>query len=222
MSTIPLKNKTPWPTKEVMIQIYQLNLWGGKEYEFYSGDGSHDITIIEPYQEVVIRFLQSFDEPLIVCDLGCGDFNVGKKFVSFTKKYIGVDIVPDLIERNKNRFQAENLSFQCLDLATDELPKGDCAIIRQVLQHLSNHEIQKILQKLSAYQYVILTEHLPSGDFIPNKDKIASQGIRLKQQSGINLIESPFYWDVLSSKELLSIELAPGKGKIITTLYNVF
>jgi len=222
MSTIPSKNKTPWPTKEVMIQIYQLYLWGGKEYEFYSGDGSHDITIIEPYQEVVIRFLQSFDEPLIVCDLGCGDFNVGKKFVSFTKKYIGVDIVPDLIERNKNRFQAENLSFQCLDLATDELPKGDCAIIRQVLQHLSNHEIQKILQKLSAYQYVILTEHLPSGDFVPNKDKIASQGIRLKQQSGINLIESPFNWDVLSSKELLSIELAPGKGKIITTLYNVF
>ena len=222
MSTIPSKNKTPWPTKEVMIQIYQLHLWGGKEYEFYSGDGSHDITIIEPYQEVVIRFLQSFDEPLIVCDLGCGDFNVGKKFVSFTKKYLGVDIVPDLIERNKNRFQAENLSFQCLDLATDELPKGDCAIIRQVLQHLSNNEIQKILQKLSAYQYVILTEHLPSGDFIPNKDKIASQGIRLKQQSGINLIESPFYWDVLSSKELLSIELAPGKGKIITTLYNVF
>lgn len=222
MSTIPSKNKTPWPTKEVMIQIYQLYLWGGKEYEFYSGDGSHDITIIEPYQEVVIRFLQSFDEPLIVCDLGCGDFNVGKKFVSFTKKYIGVDIVPDLIERNKNRFQAENLSFQCLDLATDELPKGDCAIIRQVLQHLSNHEIQKILQKLSAYQYVILTEHLPSGDFVPNKDKIASQGIRLKQQSGINLIESPFYWDVLSSKELLSIELAPGKGKIITTLHNVF
>jgi hypothetical protein len=69
---------------------------------------------------------------------------------------------------------------------------------------------------------VILTEHLPSGDFVPNKDKIASQGIRLKQQSGINLIESPFNWDVLSSKELLSIELAPGKGKIITTLYNVF
>lgn len=222
MSTIPSKNKTPWPTKEVMIQIYQLYLWGGKEYEFYSGDGSHNITIIEPYQEVVIRFLQSFDEPLIVCDLGCGDFNVGKKFVSFTKKYIGVDIVPDLIERNKNRFQAENLSFQCLDLATDELPKGDCAIIRQVLQHLSNHEIQKIIQKLSAYQYVILTEHLPSGDFVPNKDKIASQGIRLKQQSGINLIESPFNWDVLSSKELLSIKLAPGKGKIITTLYNVF
>ena len=222
MSTIPSKNKTPWPTKEVMIQIYQLHLWGGKEYEFYSGDGSHDITIIEPYQEVVIRFLQSFDEPLIVCDLGCGDFNVGKKFVSFTKKYLGVDIVPDLIERNKNRFQAENLSFQCLDLATDELPKGDCAIIRQVLQHLSNNEIQKILQKLSAYQYVILTEHLPSGDFVTNKDKIASQGIRLKQQSGINLIESPFYWDVLSSKELLSIELAPGKGKIVTTLYNVF
>lgn len=222
MSSITSKNKKPWPTKEVMIQIYQMHLWGGKESEFYSGEGSHDTSIIEPYQETVLSFLKSFDQPLIVCDLGCGDFNVSKVFTPFTKEYIGIDIVPDLINRNQELFQGDNRSFLCKDLAADELPKGDCALVRQVLQHLSNDEIQKILTKLSAYRYVILTEHLPSGDFIPNKDKIASQGIRLKQQSGINLIESPFNWDVISSKELLSIELAPGKGKIVTTLYNVF
>ena len=222
MSSITSKNKKTWPTKEVMIQIYQMHLWGGKEYEFYSGEGSHDASIIEPYQETVLSFLKSFDQPLIVCDLGCGDFNVSKVFTPFTKEYIGIDIVPDLIKRNQELFQGENRSFLCKDVAADELPKGTCALVRQVLQHISNDEIQKILTKLSAYRYVILTEHLPSGDFIPNKDKIASQGIRLKQQSGINLIESPFNWDVLSSKELLSIQLAPGKGKIVTTLYNVF
>jgi hypothetical protein len=215
-------SKTPWPTHAVMAQIYEKNLWGGNSSEFYSGEGSHDPAIVQPYIEVVSSFLKSFDESLIVCDLGCGDFNVGKELVSLTKKYIGVDIVPSLIKRNKTLFQAENLSFQCLDLAKDELPDGDCALVRQVLQHLSNDEVQKIIQKLSNYQYVILTEHLPMGEFTPNKNKISSQGIRFKQQSGIDLLAAPFYWNVSASKEMVSIVLENGKGRIVTTLFKIF
>lgn len=214
--------KQPWPTKEAMIQIYEKNLWGGNSTEFYSGEGSHLPYIIQPYIEVVSIFLQSFEEPIKVCDLGCGDFNVGKELVSLTKNYLGVDIVPELISRNQRLFQNKNLSFMCLDLAVDDLPIGDCALVRQVLQHLSNNEIKKILRKLINYKYVIITEHLPMGDFVPNKDKISGQGIRLKEQSGIDLFAEPFNWEVLLAKELLSIELKKGKGRIVTTLYKVF
>ena len=214
--------KQPWPTKEAMIQIYEKNLWGGNSTEFYSGEGSHLTNIIQPYIEVVSIFLKSFEEPIKVCDLGCGDFNVGKELVSLTKNYVGVDIVPELISRNQRLFQNENLSFICLDLAVDDLPMGDCALVRQVLQHLSNDEVKKILQKLTNYKYVIITEHLPMGDFVPNKDKISGQGIRLKYQSGIDLFAEPFNWKVLLAKELLSIELEKGKGRIVTTLYKVF
>ena len=214
--------KQPWPTKEAMIQIYEKNLWGGNSTEFYSGEGSHLTNIIQPYIEAVSIFLKSFEEPIKVCDLGCGDFNVGKELVSLTKNYVGVDIVPELISRNQRLFQNENLSFICLDLAVDDLPMGDCALVRQVLQHLSNDEVKKILQKLTNYKYVIITEHLPMGEFIPNKDKISGQGIRLKDQSGIDLFTEPFNWKVLLAKELLSIELEKGKGRIVTTLYKVF
>jgi hypothetical protein len=214
--------KQPWPTKEAMIQIYEKNLWGGNSTEFYSGEGSHLTNIIQPYIEAVSIFLKSFEEPIKVCDLGCGDFNVGKELVSLTKNYVGVDIVPELISRNQRLFQNENLSFICLDLAVDDLPMGDCALVRQVLQHLSNDEVKKILQKLTNYKYVIITEHLPMGDFVPNKDKISGQGIRLKDQSGIDLFAEPFNWKVLLAKELLSIELEKGKGRIVTTLYKVF
>ena len=214
--------KQPWPTHAVMSQIYENNLWGGNSSEFYSGEGSHDPIIVQPYIDAVSSFLKSFEEPLILCDLGCGDYNVGKEILPFSKKYIAIDIVPSLIERNKTLFQAENLSFQCLDLAKDELPEGDCALVRQVLQHLSNDEVQKIIQKLSNYQYVILTEHLPMGEFTPNKDKISSQGIRLKQQSGIDLLAAPFYLNVRASKEMVSIVLENGKGRIVTTLFKIF
>ncbi|MDW5288335.1 class I SAM-dependent methyltransferase [Formosa sp. PL04] len=213
--------KAPWPTKAAMEQVYNLNLWGQNKSDFYSGNGSHQPELVNPYIEVVTSFLNTFTSPLVVCDLGCGDFNIGKNLMPFTKKYIAVDIVTDLITRNKDIFKNDNLEFYCLDLAKDDLPAGDCAILRQVLQHISNVEIQNILNKLIDYKYVIITEHLPVGDFIPNKDIISGQGIRLKKQSGVNVLAPPFNFKIKAETQLLSIVLNDGKGVIVTTCYQL-
>lgn len=205
-----------------MEQVYEMNLWGGNRSGFYSGDGSHHSEIINPYLDVVITFLRSFKSPLRVCDLGCGDFNVGKELVKYTKKYIAVDIVKDLIDHNKSLFKDENLEFQCLDIAVDDLPSGDCVLLRQVLQHLSNAEIQSIVSKLDDFKYVILTEHIPEGDFIPNKDIISGQGTRLKKQSGLDVLASPFNLKVKEENILSSVTLDDGKGVIVTTLYEMY
>lgn len=214
--------KKPWPTKKAMEQVYEMNLWGGRKSEFYSGDGSHNSEIIKPYINTLTSFLTSFKEPLTICDLGCGDFNVGKEFVKYSKKYIAVDIVSDLITHNKSIFKESNLEFYCLDIAVDELPTGDCVLLRQVLQHLSNNEVQNIIKKLTNFKYVILTEHIPQGEFIPNKDIISGQGIRIKKQSGLNLLAPPFNFKVKEEKQLLSIPLKNKKGIIVTTFYKVF
>ena len=216
------KEKKPWPTKDAMTQVYDMNLWGGEHHDFYSGEGSHNPEIVEPYINVVTSFLKSFVNPITVCDLGCGDFNIGKKLVQYTKKYVAVDIVENLIERNKICFKSDNLEFQCLDIATDQLPSGDCVIIRQVLQHLSNTEVQNVLQKLANYKYVILTEHLPGGEFNPNKDIISGQGIRLKKQSGLDVLVPPFNFQIKEERLLLSLPLNSNKGIIVTTLYTLF
>lgn len=222
MKKEPLKKyKTPWPTKAAMEQIYELNLWGTNGSEFYSGSGSHDEKIIVPYIKAVNSFFKSFKEPLTVCDLGCGDFNVGKQLLTYVKEYIAVDIVFDLIERNKEKFKRENVHFVCSDISKDTLPKTDCVLIRQVLQHLSNDEVSRIVPKLKEYTYLILTEHLPENDFIPNLDIISGQGIRLKKNSGINLLAAPFYLKVKETQELVSITLPNGKGKIVTYVYTL-
>jgi len=214
--------KTPWPTKKAMEQVYEMKLWGDNTSNFYSGAGSHEPEIVNPYLTVVISFLKTFDSPLTVCDLGCGDFNVGKKLVKHTKTYIGVDIVSDLICYNNQQFKADNLEFKCLDIATEQLPLADCALLRQVLQHLSNAEVQTILNKLAHFKYVILTEHIPEGNFIPNKEIISGQGIRLKKQSGLHILSPPFSFKVKDEKQLLSVTLKEGKGLIVTTLYTLF
>ena len=140
----------------------------------------------------------------------------------FTKHYIAIDIVPKLNKRNIDTFKFENLEFLCLDIAVDDLPKADCVIIRQVLQHLSNAEVQSVVEKLKTYKYVVLTEHLPDFEFEANKDIISGQGIRLKKQSGIDLLDSPFNFKVKEEKQLLKIPLEKGKGVIVTTLYEVY
>ncbi|MFD1062271.1 class I SAM-dependent methyltransferase [Winogradskyella litorisediminis] len=202
-----------------MQQIYKQQLWGTDGSDFYSGEGSHEEQITKPYIETVLNFLKSHDKKLTVCDLGCGDFNIGCHLVNYSKHYFAIDIVDELIERNKQLFKAENLEFHCLDISKDDLPKADCIILRQVLQHLSNTEIQNILIKLSNFKYIILTEHIPIGNFIPNKDKIASQGIRLKQHSGVDILAEPFNFKVKSSKVLNEVVLSEKDGRIVTTLF---
>ena len=214
--------KKPWPTKKAMEQVYEMNLWGGKEFDFYSGEGSHNLELVTPYIRIIKEFLLSFKTPITVCDLGCGDFNIGKKLVAHTEKYIGVDIVENLIERNEKLFNIDNLQFHCLDISKDKLPKADCVILRQVLQHLSNDEIQNVLNRVKVYKYLILTEHIPEKKFIPNKDIISGQGIRLKSQSGIDITEAPFNLIVKEEKQLLSLKLNNGEGVIKTTLYTLF
>lgn len=220
MTIMSKKHKKVWPTQAVMNQIYDQNLWGGKDFDFYSGEGSHNLEIINPYLKHVIEFLKAHQNTLEVCDLGCGDFNIGKQLVPYAKKYIAIDIVEDLINRNKNVFNEDHLEFYCLDIAKDKLPAADCIILRQVLQHLSNSEILEITKKLNNYRFIILTEHIPIGDFTPNKDIISGQGIRLKQNSGVNILETPFNFKIKEQKILHEHILDNKKGRIVSTLFT--
>ncbi|APY11303.1 SAM-dependent methyltransferase [Seonamhaeicola sp. S2-3] len=216
------KAKKPWPTKDVMNQIYEKHLWGGLDFDFYSGSGSHNSKIIDSYIVAVVKFLSSFNPLLVVCDLGCGDFNIGKHFIKHAKKYIAVDIVEPLIKRNKQLFKHDHLEFHCLDISKDNMPEGDCVILRQVLQHLSNTEIEKITKKLYAYKYIILTEHIPTGLFTPNKDIISGQGNRTKFNSGVNLAKTPFNFKFKEERIINNYILEDKKSQIVTTLYKVF
>lgn len=216
------KKVKPWPTKDAMEQIYEKKLWGSNQSNFYSGAGSHQQEIVNPYIIAITSFLATFKTPPVICDLGCGDFNIGNKLVKFSKKYIAIDIVSYLIAYNKEKFREDNLEFLCLDIAKDELPEADCAIVRQVLQHLSNAEVHTVAHKLTKFKYVILTEHIPNTPYIPNKDIISGQGIRLKKQSGLDLLAPPFNLKVKEITQLTSVTLNNEKEIIVTNLYKMF
>jgi hypothetical protein len=72
------------------------------------------------------------------------------------------------------------------------------------------------------YKYILLTEHIPEGSFIPNFDIISGQGIRLKKNSGIDLFDKPFNLSVQKKSELLSVNVEKWKGRIVTTLLEMY
>ncbi|NJB36138.1 class I SAM-dependent methyltransferase [Croceivirga sp. JEA036] len=203
-----------------MAQIYELGFWGTGSSPYYSGHGSHRTEFVTPYISAVSQFLSSFTNSIRVCDLGCGDFNIGKQLIPFVSEYIGVDIVPALIQFNQEKHSTDSVYFKCLNLAEEELPNADCAIVRQVLQHLSNTEIESIVPKLYRYKYLILTEHLPEGEFKPNLDIISGRNIRFRKNSGVILEAAPFNFKPIAKKQLLAIQDATNGGVIITTLYQ--
>ena len=213
-------------TREVFSRIYQKRIWTG-ENELSSGAGSRFSDLVDPYIDCIHRWAEANDgKHLTALDLGCGDFHVGKRVFPNFGHYIAADIVPILIENHRRNHVAPNLEFRCVDGIDEELPQADVIFIRQVLQHLSNDQILKILSKIGRFKHAIISEHLPCPSQLKakNLDKIHGGGIRLGQGSGIYLEEPPF--NLKSRESTILLEIAHGadveqEGVIVTTHYRL-
>ncbi len=213
-------------TREVFSRIYREGIWGPAD-GFSSGSGSDCAEIVDPYVERIRQWANEHQgQSLVAVDLGCGDFRVGNRIFTLFKHYIAADIVPDLIQHHKANHQEPNLEFHCVDAIEDELPTGDVVFVRQVLQHLSNVQVGKILGKLKNYGYLIITEHLPAeGQLkVKNADKVHGGKIRMNEGSGLYLEDPPFSLSALESQILLEVPggINPVKdGVIRTTVYRM-
>jgi SAM-dependent methyltransferase len=148
--------------REIFGTSIRITAGEGERGSYDSGSGSRpDITGL--YISALRALIQ--DEAVkTVVDLGCGDFEVGRRILSPELSYVGCDIVPGLVARNDARFGNEYIEFRNLDVVTDPLPEGDLCIIRQVFQHLSNGDIAAVLRKARQYPLVVVTDEQVAGD----------------------------------------------------------
>jgi 2-polyprenyl-3-methyl-5-hydroxy-6-metoxy-1,4-benzoquinol methylase len=214
-------------TEEVFSDIYQSNKWGGEEGEWCSGSGTSNQEIARQYIDLIKKLSSEYSfEGLRAVDLGCGDMRIGSQICGLFKSYLGADIVDGLIEHNRTRDFEGEVSFEQLNMIEDELPEGDVCFVRQVLQHLSNEQIQKIVKKLGKYQYVFVTEHhpTPNAEMVKNLDKPHGSGIRLYKNSGVFLDCPPFSvkgrFDLVLSLDDSSLQGMSDTGQINTYLYE--
>lgn len=191
-------------------EIYRKKFWGiDGALPYCSGSGSRG-----PAVQAYVDFLRIFIERhkiRSIIDLGCGDFVVGGQIAPEVDRYVGVDVVPELIEHLRRTYKARGLEFLCLDITKDELPDADLCLVRQVFKHLSNDEIASALSRRilpGGFKYILVSEHHPSPlrRVVPNKDKPHGPDTRLADDSAVFLDRPPFN---LSVQEVLSVPAEP-------------
>lgn len=153
---------------DVFKTIYDRNVWGGG-----SGAGSNP-NVAREY----MNFLQAFvlnNGVRSVVDIGCGDWQFSQ-FINWgmNTSYLGIDVVPSVITSNQQRFGGRaNVSFVCanpLD-GSCEVPGGELLLIKDVLQHLSNENVIKLLALVRKFKYALITNaYAPVNDDCQNGD----------------------------------------------------
>jgi hypothetical protein len=166
---------------EVFTEIYKQNRWGSEES--VSGPGSVD----EQTRAVLEKMPQLLSELGIksMLDIPCGDFNWLKNADLGSIDYTGADIVDEIVARNRESFERDNVSFQRLNLLSDQLPKVDLILCRDCLVHFSFADISTALENIrrSGATYLLTTS-------FPKRTK--NRDIVTGQWRPLNLEVEPF------------------------------
>jgi len=173
-----LKNKKK---TNIFQKIYKSNFW--KSDESASGHGS-TLHRASPYLERLKKFLKK-KKIKIFLDAPCGDLNWINFLSIKNMKYIGADIVPELIYQNQTKYPQNK--FLILDIRKDKLPKADLLHCRDCLFHFSYSDILKTIQNFqkSNIKYFLITSH---EGFFKNND-ITTGGSRF-----LSLTKKPFFF----------------------------
>jgi len=168
--------------KTRFTKIYKYNSFIGKES--VSGPGS-DLIQTEKIRKEIPRVIEQYSIKVFI-DAPCGDL-CWIRYADFkTTKYMGIDIVDNIIEQNKKKYSASAKEFFCMDIVHDKLPEADIIFVRDCWVHLDYSDIFKCIKNLkrSKINYILTTTFT---DLSSNSD--------LKNiWRPLNLEKSPFYF----------------------------
>jgi methyltransferase family protein len=158
--------------KAIFSEIYSSRAWG--DCESVSGPGS-GVQRTAPFRSNLATLLAELHTGLLL-DAGCGDFNWMKETEIGGSRYIGMDVVPELINRNEQQYGTSGRTFLNLDLTQDKLPKADVVLCRDCLVHFSFEHIFKAIRnfKSSGSRYLLTTTFI----HWPRNTDIATGGWR--------------------------------------------
>ncbi|MFC1843338.1 class I SAM-dependent methyltransferase [Thermodesulfobacteriota bacterium] len=158
--------------KNFFTHIYKSNLW--ESDESVSGPGS-TLEYTKNIRKQLPLLFREFGVSTIL-DAPCGDYN----WFSHVERgpsvrYLGMDIVQNLVAKNQSSFGDQNTAFSVLDILTDRLPDADLWLCRDALIHFSNRDIFLTIRNFlgSNISYLLTTSYtnnernidIPTGSF---------------------------------------------------------
>ncbi|MEO8174668.1 MAG: hypothetical protein ABI581_16350 [Sediminibacterium sp.] len=170
--------------ESVFTSIWKNNYWS--DNESVSGPGS---TLA--YTENIRKELPSLFERYnikSVFDAPCGDFTWMKEVLKDSPlNYMGGDIVKGIVDRNNEVNETDKIRFIVFDITTQQFPKSDLWLCRDVFFHLSYKDIVSALKQFVASDipYFLTTTHF-------NPDRFANTDILTGDFRLIDLFKSPY------------------------------
>lgn len=143
---------------EVFRDIFSSNGW--RDCESASGGGS-TLAATEQLRDVLSEVIKRYQIMTLV-DIPCGDFNWMRHVDLDSVTYIGIDIVPELVQKLQDEFGNPTRRFEVGDVVTSELPPADAVICRDLFLHLSLSEARTALRRLRDNYRVVLVSSNPS------------------------------------------------------------
>jgi len=162
------QNDTSPSHSDIFSAKYARDDWRGG-----SGPGSFVENTV-PYRQLLQRIFDD-DRFQSFVDLGCGDFQIMKLInVPAGKTYRGIDVVRHVIEQNERLYGGRpNYQFSLIDdlrdlkLGSRLLQGVDMLIVKDVLIHLSNSDIQYFVDQIlpNAKFALITNDYTDDGDY---------------------------------------------------------
>ena len=151
--------------EEVFTYIYTTKFW--QAGDSVSGPGS-ELRVTQRMQRELSALIKRFGINSIA-DAPCGDLNWMRYVDIGTCRYIGYDIVQELVERNRSLFGATK-EFRHFNLIDNVIEKADLIVCRDMLAHLTHGQIVKVLRnfKKSGSKYILITTGLTTTDNSPD------------------------------------------------------
>jgi len=134
-------------TEQVFTEIYRNRKWRLGLPETVSGGGS-TLAHTEALRSKLPDVFAELDIKSIF-DAPCGDFNWMKEVDLTGIKYIGADVVEELIADLQDKHAKPGIDFVHADILEDKIPEVDLWLCRDCLQHFSIEDIFKALNQLS-------------------------------------------------------------------------
>jgi hypothetical protein len=140
--------------------IWALDLWGGGASR--SGQGS-SLDATRRLRAALPAVLAELGVRTLL-DVPCGDFTWMQDVDLGGVGYVGVDIVPEIVARNRERFgDADRRRFILADATRDPLPTVDAILCRHLLPHLSFRDGLRVLAQFrrSGARWLLTTTFPP-------------------------------------------------------------
>lgn len=148
------------PFKKDQIKTKFTNIFNNNSFNgtmSVSGPGS-DLSQTQVIRAELPKLFKKFNIKSFI-DAPCGDF-FWMQYVDIGDiKYIGVDIVNEIIRRNAKKFGSKTRKFAYKNIIHDKLPAADLILIRDCWVHLSSKDVFSCVNNLkkSKIKYVLTT-----------------------------------------------------------------